>query len=67
MTMILLDILVDGSYYTQLRYHGKPYKDIIDGRVTEVYDGDKLKDFVLNMLPSLKNREFSIYPTEQSV
>lgn len=64
---LYLDVIVNGAFYRQLRYDGKPHKDIIAVKMTDVYDSEPLNEFVLEKLPSLKNREFSIYPTEQRV
>ena len=60
-TTLLLDIMVGGRFYKQLRYDG-PY-EIVDG-VTE-YDRRLIEHFVESKLPSLRTRKYRIQPTEQ--
>lgn len=54
---LLLDIMVDGRFYTQLRYNGHPFPKLIDGEVVPVYDRKDIERFVIEKRPSLKGKK----------
>ena len=51
MEKVFLDIMVNGKFYKQLTYY---YRKLF------IIDADEVKAFVLQKLPTLKNKEFTI-------
>ncbi len=54
---ILLDIMVGGHFYTQLRYSKRGFPQMINGVVTEVHDAKDIERFVFEKLPSLNGKK----------
>ena len=54
---VLIDVMIDGRFYTQVRYtkRGKPL--MVDGVIKEVYDAKEIEAFVFEKLPSLKSKK----------
>lgn len=64
---MLLDIMLDGVYKGQLKYDKRGFPQLINGKVTEVYDYEDLEKFVAEQRPSLKGKPFVVVPTKQRV
>ncbi len=64
---VLLDVMVGGRFYKQLRYfkHGRP--KMVDGKIIEVHDLDEIKAWVLERLPSIANKNYEIGFSQQKV
>ena len=58
MEKVYLDIMVNGKFYKQLTYY---YSKIF------IIDADEVKAFVLQKLPTLKNKEFTIKFTNNKI
>lgn len=58
MKPILLDIMLDGRFYRQLRYFGFS---------EDVYDSREISKFVLEKCPSLRGKNYNIKIAEQQV
>jgi hypothetical protein len=54
---VLLDIMIDGRFYTQLRYTKRGFPQMVDGVITEVHKSKDIEDFVFEKLPSLKGKK----------
>lgn len=54
---VLLDIMIDGRFYTQLRYTKRGFPQMIDGVITEVHNSKDIEDFVFEKLHSLKGKK----------
>ena len=67
MKTILVDVMVDGRFYTQVRYtkHGIP--QMINGEIKEVHNTDDIKKFVLEQRPSLRGKNYQINFSNQRV
>lgn len=64
---LLLDVMVDGRYYHQLKYPKRGFPTFIDGSIIEVHNLEDIKTFVEDKLPSLKGKKWSAIPTDQRV
>ena len=58
MEKVYLDIMVNGKFYKQLTYN---YSKLF------IIDADEVKTFVLQKLPTLKNKEFTIKFTTNKI
>lgn len=64
---VLLDIILEGRYYRQLRYTKRGFPMLVDGEVLETYEAKDIKDFVEEQLPSLVGRNYKIEFAKQRV
>ncbi|MBQ9532638.1 MAG: hypothetical protein IJR71_01560 [Prevotella sp.] len=63
----MLDIMLDGRFVCQLRYHGQPFPKIINGKVCATYDSRDIVKFVHEKKPSLDGKPIEIAFTNQRV
>lgn len=54
---VLLDIMVNGRFYTQLRYTKRGFPKMIDGEIVEMHNVKDIEEFVHEKLPSLKYKK----------
>ncbi len=64
---LLLDIMLDGRFVCQLKYHGQPFPKIINGKVMATYDARDIEKFVRDKKPSLNGKPIEIAFTNQRV
>ena len=57
---VLLDIMLGGRFICQLKYDGKPFPELIDGKVVPVYDSRDIERFVYEKRPSLRGKDIKI-------
>ena len=67
MKPILIDIEVNGRFYTQIRYDKHGFPEMIDGNIIEVYDSDELCRYVEEKIPSLKGKNYKAAISSQQV
>ena len=58
MEKVFLDIMIQDKFYNQLTYY---YSELF------IIDADEVKAFVLQKLPTLKNKEFTIKFTNNKI
>ena len=58
MATVYLDIMIQDKFYKQLAYN---YSELF------IIDADEVKAFVLQKLPTLKNKEFTIKFTNNKI
>ena len=58
MARVYLDIMIQDKFYKQLTYN---YSELF------IIDADEVKAFVLQKLPTLKNKEFTIKFTNNKI
>ena len=64
---ILIDVMVCGRFFCQLRYKGTPFPEIINGKVVPVYNADDIKKFIEKERPSLIGKKYNIQFASQQV
>jgi len=64
---VLLDIMVENKFYTQLRYRGAPVPSFVDGKIIPCYDDDDIRSFVFSTLPSIRGKKVRICIATQTV
>lgn len=67
MKPILLDIMLDGVYKGQLKYYGRGFPKLVDGKVIEVFNTKDIEAFVEEKKPSLKGKPYQVLFSEQRV
>ena len=67
MKPLLVDVMVNGSFYTQVTYTKRGRPRMVDGKIVEEHDPDEVKQFVLDTLPSIRNKDFSLAFSNQRV
>lgn len=60
MKPVLLDVLIDGRFYTQVRYDKRGYPMLVDGEIIEVHKEEDLYKFAEEKLPSLKGKNYQL-------
>lgn len=64
---VLIDVMIDGRFYTQVRYDKHGWPEIIDGKIHEVRRDSDMEKFVLDKLPSLKGKDYRLRIADQIV
>ena len=60
MKPVLIDVMLSGRFYTQLRYtkHGRPM--IHNGDIIEVHKEEDIRKFVEESLPSIIGKDYKL-------
>lgn len=64
---LLIDIMLNGKFFGQVRYTGAVDYEMIDGRMIPAYDDDALSLFVEKERPSLIGKDYRLRITEQRI
>ena len=59
--------MLDGRFYTQVRYNKHGWPELIDGKVIEVHKDSDMEKYVLKKLPFIKNKNYRLRVSDNKV
>ncbi len=64
---MFIDVMLKGRFACQLRYSGRPFPLLLNGKVQAAYDFTDIRQFVEEKRPSIKDKDFRIAISNQQV
>ena len=67
MKPVLIDVMLGGRFYTQLRYNKRGKPMMHGGEIIEVHKEDDLRKYAEEMLPSIIGKDYKLAFADQEI